>query len=71
MMRLPGGVKPISISGQGKAAWASYSAGGLVFWAELIGQRRPRPKPSSQAKEAAEDGWNNMQAWFRKYKVLG
>jgi hypothetical protein len=23
--------EPISISGQGKAAWASYSAGGLVF----------------------------------------
>jgi dienelactone hydrolase len=28
-------------------------------------------KRSSQAKEAAEDGWNNMQAWFKKYKVLG
>jgi carboxymethylenebutenolidase len=25
----------------------------------------------SYRKEAAEDGWNQMQAWFRKYKVLG
>jgi hypothetical protein len=33
--------KPISISGQGKAASASYSAGGLVFCAESIGQQRP------------------------------
>jgi hypothetical protein len=30
-MRSPGWREPISISGQGKAAWASYSAGGLVF----------------------------------------
>lgn len=46
--------EPISISGQGKAAWASYSAGGLVFLhiksadapcpaadPELAGQARP------------------------------
>ena len=26
---------------------------------------------ASYRKEAAEDGWNNMQAWFKKYKVLG
>ena len=26
---------------------------------------------ASYRKEAAEDGWNQMQAWFRKYKVLG
>jgi carboxymethylenebutenolidase len=25
----------------------------------------------SYRKEAAEDGWNQMQAWFRKYGVLG
>ena len=25
---------------------------------------------ASYRKEAAEDGWNQMQAWFRKYKVL-
>jgi len=25
---------------------------------------------SSYRKEAAEDGWNQMQSWFRKYKVL-
>ena len=25
----------------------------------------------SYRKEAAEDGWNSMQAWFKKYKVLG
>jgi carboxymethylenebutenolidase len=25
----------------------------------------------SYRKEAADDGWNEMQAWFRKYKVLG
>jgi carboxymethylenebutenolidase len=25
----------------------------------------------SYRKEAAEDGWKQMQAWFRKYKVLG
>ena len=25
----------------------------------------------SYRKDAAEDGWNQMQAWFRKYKVLG
>ena len=25
----------------------------------------------SYRKEAVEDGWNQMQAWFRKYKVLG
>ena len=25
----------------------------------------------SYRKEAAEDGWNKMQAWFKKYKVLG
>jgi carboxymethylenebutenolidase len=25
----------------------------------------------SYRKEAAEDGWSQMQAWFRKYKVLG
>src|ERR1700744_6462765 len=25
----------------------------------------------SYRKEAAEDGWNQMQAWFKKYKVLG
>ena len=25
----------------------------------------------SYRKEAAEDAWNQMQAWFRKYKVLG
>jgi len=24
----------------------------------------------SYRKEAAEDGWNQMQAWFKKYKVL-
>jgi carboxymethylenebutenolidase len=24
----------------------------------------------SYRKEAAEDGWNSMQAWFKKYKVL-
>jgi hypothetical protein len=65
MMPLPGGVKPISISGQDKAAWASYSAGGLVFLAGIDRAKATRPKPSSQAKEAAEDGW------FKKYKVLG
>jgi carboxymethylenebutenolidase len=26
---------------------------------------------ASYRKEAAEDGWNSMQAWFKKYKVLG
>jgi carboxymethylenebutenolidase len=26
---------------------------------------------ASYRKEAAEDGWNRMQAWFKKYKVLG
>jgi carboxymethylenebutenolidase len=26
---------------------------------------------ASYRKEAAEDGWNQMQAWFRKYGVLG
>ncbi len=26
---------------------------------------------SSYRKEAAEDGWNQMQAWFKTYKVLG
>jgi carboxymethylenebutenolidase len=26
---------------------------------------------ASYRKEAAEDGWNQMQAWLRKYKVLG
>jgi carboxymethylenebutenolidase len=26
---------------------------------------------TSYRKEAAEDGWNQMQSWFRKYKVLG
>src|ERR1700730_8888410 len=26
---------------------------------------------SSYRKEAAEDGWNQMQSWFRKYNVLG
>jgi carboxymethylenebutenolidase len=25
---------------------------------------------SSYSKEAAEDGWNQMQSWFKKYKVL-
>jgi carboxymethylenebutenolidase len=25
----------------------------------------------SYRKEAAEDGWSQMQAWFKKYKVLG
>ena len=25
----------------------------------------------SYRKEAAEDAWNQMQAWFKKYKVLG
>src|SRR3954464_6225974 len=25
----------------------------------------------SYRKDAAEDGWNEMQTWFRKYKVLG
>ena len=24
----------------------------------------------SYRKEAAEDAWNQMQAWFKKYKVL-
>jgi carboxymethylenebutenolidase len=26
---------------------------------------------ASYRKEAAEDGWNQMQSWFRKYNVLG
>jgi carboxymethylenebutenolidase len=26
---------------------------------------------ASYRKEAAEDGWSNMQAWFKKYNVLG
>jgi carboxymethylenebutenolidase len=26
---------------------------------------------ASYRKEAAEDGWSQMQAWFKKYKVLG
>jgi carboxymethylenebutenolidase len=26
---------------------------------------------ASYRKEAAEDGWNQMQAWFKKYGVLG
>jgi carboxymethylenebutenolidase len=25
---------------------------------------------TSYRQEAAEDGWNRMQAWFKKYKVL-
>jgi carboxymethylenebutenolidase len=25
----------------------------------------------SYRKEAADDGWNQMQAWLKKYKVLG
>jgi len=25
----------------------------------------------SYRKEAAEEAWKEMQAWFRKYKVLG
>jgi carboxymethylenebutenolidase len=25
----------------------------------------------SYRKEAAEDAWNQMQAWLKKYKVLG
>ena len=25
----------------------------------------------SYRKDAADDAWNQMQAWFRKYKVLG
>jgi dipeptidyl aminopeptidase/acylaminoacyl peptidase len=25
----------------------------------------------SYRKEAADDGWNQVQAWFKKYKVLG
>jgi carboxymethylenebutenolidase len=26
---------------------------------------------ASYRKEAAEDAWSRMQAWFRKYQVLG
>jgi dienelactone hydrolase len=26
---------------------------------------------ASYRKEAAEDAWNQMQAWLRKYRVLG
>jgi dienelactone hydrolase len=26
---------------------------------------------ASYRKEAAEDAWNRMQAWFKKYNVLG
>jgi len=26
---------------------------------------------ASYRKDAAEDAWSRMQAWFRKYKVLG
>ena len=26
---------------------------------------------ASYRKEAAEDGWSRMQAWFKKYGVLG
>jgi carboxymethylenebutenolidase len=26
---------------------------------------------ASYRKDAAEDAWSQMQAWFRKYKVLG
>jgi acetyl esterase/lipase len=26
---------------------------------------------ASYRKEAAEDGWNRMAGWFKKYKVLG
>ena len=26
---------------------------------------------ASYRKEAAEDGWNRMVGWFKKYKVLG
>jgi dienelactone hydrolase len=26
---------------------------------------------ASYRKDAADDAWNQMQAWFRKYKVLG
>jgi len=26
---------------------------------------------ASYRKEAAEDAWSQMQAWFKKYKVLG
>jgi dienelactone hydrolase len=26
---------------------------------------------ASYRKEAAEDGWNQMQVWFNKYGVLG
>ena len=26
---------------------------------------------ASYRKEAAEDGWNRMQSWFKKYNVLG
>jgi hypothetical protein len=62
MMPLPGGVKPISISGQDKAAWASYSAGGLVFLDGIDRAKVTTTAPSSQAEEAAEDGWNNMHA---------
>jgi hypothetical protein len=35
--------EPISISGQGKAAWASYSAGGLVFLGGPNPADVPRP----------------------------
>jgi dienelactone hydrolase len=40
-----------------------------ILASDIIGLTR-RAVPSYR-KDAAEDGWNQMQAWFRKYKVLG
>jgi len=45
ILRLTGRREPISMSGQGKAAQASYSAGGLVFLTSRIG---PKIQPISQ-----------------------
>jgi carboxymethylenebutenolidase len=34
------------------------------------GARTASMHPASYRKEAAEDAWNQMQAWFKKYNVL-
>jgi hypothetical protein len=50
---LTGWRKPISISGQGKAAWASYSAGGLVFFAGIDPGKGDPTAPSTAIKRVS------------------
>jgi len=76
MLQFTGRRKPILISGAGKVVDGILRQRPCFILFPPFNAKRGAPHGfhadyrASYRREAAEDGWNQMQAWFKQYGAL-